>query len=611
MRGVIAALLFAAAPALATDDIDWYSVVIHIGADIVQGRPATLQLGFICQLCDPTYGFTFDVPVKPTDVITWSFGDGSPDVAVTGSARVTHTFPRGWYSVTAQIGGHVFRKRIFSAPVFVDPPSLVDFAAPAYVSEAAGAYVVHLTRSGNLSVASTIAFSLDGDTAWLTTTGGTVTFAPGETSKDISIGLVNDALYEGLRSVTVTAWSVDGAMLRNAYGPNVAVRQIFFSIQDDDTLDVRIDDIAIAEGNGGTTPAVFNVKLSAPAGSDLVLGYQLIGGTATAGEDYLAPAGGMLSIPAGTTSVPLAVSIVGDRVPEPDETFRLQVAWFTPAVATCTILNDDTALMPDFLRMARGTRAVLTFDTGNPVPAATSVIVSASSPGVVAVPSAVTLPAGSARIAIPLDALTPGEIVVRAAAGNVSAQALVDVVESTTLRVAPASIIVAEGEEETVHLSFAPPIAAPHAVTLLASGPGAISFPSSVVIPAGGSADVTLRGTAAGLVAINVSAADLLTAVPLFAQIVSAGAPEIGVIAPSSGQAGTPVTISGARFSDRCSVRFGPEPAMVEGRHVTTLVAIAPANVAGTVDVTVTCGALQATKARAFTYPSPRHRAAR
>src|SRR5438105_5005704 len=375
MRAVLAVLLLSAAAF--ADDFPWYAVQIDTNnTDAVEGRPATLRLALPCLNCASPVS-PIDLPVQPNDVITWSFGDGSPDVSVTGSARVTHTFPRGWFDVVARLGTHTFRKRVFSAPVFIDPPSYVGFATPlsSYVSEAAGAYVIHLVRSGNLSVSTTIGFSMEGATEWLTTTSGAVTFAPGETSKDISIGLVNDALYEGTRGIAVTIWSVDGATLRNIYPvpPNVAVFQTNFGITDDDPRPaLSVDNVVVTEGNDGNSAVAFNVRLSAAAGRDLTFNYTLGGGTAKSGEDYVAPpnADGTLTIPAGATSVAFPVAIVGDRIAEPDETLRFQITYadvFSPVVATCTILNDDVTLTPDFVRVLRGTQTALAFDLGNPV----------------------------------------------------------------------------------------------------------------------------------------------------------------------------------------------------------------------------------------------------
>src|SRR5204863_1822411 len=130
-------------------------------------------------------------------------------------------------------------------------------------------------------------------------------------------------------------------------------------------------------------------------------------------------------------------------------------------VAAATILNDDTTLTPDPCRVARGTHQALLFDIGNPVVAATPVTVVSSSPDVVHVPSNVTLPAGYAQLIIPIEAPVPGEAIVQASTGIVSAQAHIEVVDVTSLRVAPSAIVLAEGATETVHVSFAPPVAAP------------------------------------------------------------------------------------------------------------------------------------------------------
>jgi len=227
------------------------------------------------------------------------------------------------------------------------------------------------------------------------------------------------------------------------------------------------------------------------------------------------------------------------------------------------------------------------------------------------VPSSVTLPAGSARVIIPLDALLPGQATVRAVAGAASAQARIEVVEATSLRVRPASIVLAEGEAETVHVSFDPPVAAPQAITLSMRGPGVISLPPSLVVPAGGTADLTVRAAAAGWVAIDMSADNLLTAATLLVEVVAAGAPAIDAVTPLFGQAGTLVTISGARFTDQCSVTFGDQPAVAQSRTGSLLTVTAPPNPAGAVDVIVTCGSSHAMKPHAFTYAPSRRRSAR
>ncbi|HEX9187694.1 MAG TPA: Calx-beta domain-containing protein, partial [Vicinamibacteria bacterium] len=108
---------------------------------------------------------------------------------------------------------------------------------------------------------------------------------------------------------------------------------------------LRIDDVSVVEGNGGTTDAVFTARLSAAAGQAVTVQYATIAGTASAGGDF-ASASGTLTFPAGTTARTLAVPVVADLLDEPDETFRVVLSFASGALladaeATGTIVDDD------------------------------------------------------------------------------------------------------------------------------------------------------------------------------------------------------------------------------------------------------------------------------
>src|SRR4029077_20082888 len=73
--------------------------------------------------------------------------------------------------------------------------------------------------------------------------------------------------------------------------------------------------------------------------------YSTSNGTATAGSDYTA-ASGMLTFTPGQTSQPISVTVQGETVYEPNETFTVTLSNPTAATlgtffATGTILNDD------------------------------------------------------------------------------------------------------------------------------------------------------------------------------------------------------------------------------------------------------------------------------
>ena len=92
------------------------------------------------------------------------------------------------------------------------------------------------------------------------------------------------------------------------------------------------------------------MTLSAASTSTVTASYATANGTATAGSDYVAQTG-TLSFTAGQTSKTITVTVNGDTMVEPDETFVVDLS--TPSGATLadaqgqgTITNDDTAALP-------------------------------------------------------------------------------------------------------------------------------------------------------------------------------------------------------------------------------------------------------------------------
>jgi Calx-beta domain len=134
--------------------------------------------------------------------------------------------------------------------------------------------------------------------------------------------------------------------LSNAAGALVADAQATGTILDDDPLPaVGIDDVAVTEGEVGTTGAAFTLSLSAPSGRFVSVLAATADATATAGSDY-SPATSAVVFPPGATAASLRVGVLGDRVWEPDETFLVSLS--APANATLadtqgvgTILDDD------------------------------------------------------------------------------------------------------------------------------------------------------------------------------------------------------------------------------------------------------------------------------
>jgi hypothetical protein len=109
-----------------------------------------------------------------------------------------------------------------------------------------------------------------------------------------------------------------------------------------------ISDVSLAEGNTGTSNAIFTVTLSAGTHTaTATVDFATVDGTATtADHDYAAASGTLLFAPHETTKT-ISVSVYGDVVIEPNETFFVNLSNATHATiadgqGAGTIENDDT-----------------------------------------------------------------------------------------------------------------------------------------------------------------------------------------------------------------------------------------------------------------------------
>jgi hypothetical protein len=112
-----------------------------------------------------------------------------------------------------------------------------------------------------------------------------------------------------------------------------------------DTPSITISDVSVAEGNAGTTAAVFTVSLSPASAQPVTVAYTTADDTASAGSDYQAASGTVTFAP-GETSKTVIVRVNGDRVGEPNETFIVKLSQASNAVirdpqALGTILDDE------------------------------------------------------------------------------------------------------------------------------------------------------------------------------------------------------------------------------------------------------------------------------
>ncbi|MCW5961543.1 MAG: hypothetical protein KIS76_15375, partial [Pyrinomonadaceae bacterium] len=168
---------------------------------------------------------------------------------------------------------------------------------------------------------------------------GTLTFLPGDTSKMINVTVNGDTDTEPDETFFVNLSNSSGAPIGDAQGQG--------TIQNDDSVPaISINDVSIGEGNSGTRVALFDVTLSSPSSQTVSVTYATADGTASALNDYIGVPPTVLSFAPGETTKQIGVTIVGDTVPEPNETFFVNLT--APSGATIldnqgigTIENDD------------------------------------------------------------------------------------------------------------------------------------------------------------------------------------------------------------------------------------------------------------------------------
>jgi hypothetical protein len=213
------------------------------------------------------------------------------------------------------------------------------FAGPASVTEG-NSDTVSLNLPVWLSEPLTGAASVGYATADGTATGGadytsisgTLNFPAGTVSSTATVLVNGDILDEANETLDLVLSGPSGAVLGTDRGTG--------TILDDDPMpQLAIADTGLAEGDPGRPGTVlFPVHLTAASGQTVCFNYSTLQGTAQVGADFVNTFGSAC-FPAGITSIPLYVPLVGDLVPEADEDFTLTLT----GVVNATVLDGQGA----------------------------------------------------------------------------------------------------------------------------------------------------------------------------------------------------------------------------------------------------------------------------
>ncbi|HWS90718.1 MAG TPA: Calx-beta domain-containing protein [Pyrinomonadaceae bacterium] len=228
------------------------------------------------------------------------------------------------------------------------------------------------TFTVSLSAASASTVKVDVSTADQTTASSpladlqplntTLTFAPGETAKTVTVRVNGDTYYEKDETFLVKLRNPVGAFL----GDDTGVGTI---VNDDPLPSVSVGDLSLLEGQSGLTLMFFQLNLSSPTAVPIQFRVRTVGNTATPDEDFIAfdTLSSADSI-SGNTSI--IVPVFGDTITEATETFFVDISELTNATVddprgVGTIINDDNPARPATLQFVR--RALTVSESVNSV----------------------------------------------------------------------------------------------------------------------------------------------------------------------------------------------------------------------------------------------------
>ena len=283
-----------------------------------------------------------------------------------------------------------------------DEMATIGFAAEnsGTVQEGAGTAVLKVQRSRSLATAVSASYTTH---VGVLQESGIVHFAPGQTVATIQVA-IDDQQWTGRRLGTA---SLDGVSAGAAIWSSSTV----FTIEDDEPAPVvTVSSLSLPERNSGRSAGAFTLKIS-PHLPRLVVPYSLEGGTAEAGVDYVDRGPGYVIFEPGATEATVPFEILGDTAVEAAETFALHLYasdLTLPDHAICTILNDDAALLPATVRVAKGRSQKFQIDAGLPVSSTLTLTPRVTNPSIVSLPANIRIEAGQSTATFNVTATSTG-----------------------------------------------------------------------------------------------------------------------------------------------------------------------------------------------------------
>ena len=213
---------------------------------------------------------------------------------------------------------------------------LNDAAEPGTSGRVSIALPTGITATENISVSYTVGGTATAGTDYAALTG-TATILAGQNGVIVPISVIDDQLIEQTETVTLMLNSGTSTNFAFTAAGNVTV-----NIADDDNIPANLV-LNVTKTADAAEPSIAgNFNIALPVGitvpTDITVNYTVTG-TATAGSDYTAFTG-VVTIPAGSNSVDLALNVIDDQEVEGTETVTLTV---TSGTATGLVFTAGTS----------------------------------------------------------------------------------------------------------------------------------------------------------------------------------------------------------------------------------------------------------------------------
>ena len=269
-----------------------------------------------------------------------------------------------------------FKTRTLTISDNDDPPTLSFALVAITVDEDAGNAVLTVNKVGPTEVTATVDYetrqrtgttvAVEGDD--YIATSGTLTFQQHETSKTISIPIVDDNVYEHFNE----RFYVDLINPREARLPTDPYAASVFIDNNDPVPTASMADVTASEPTGAMT---LTLKLSNPSSQDISYrtpdNSEYRGGTATFEDDYEIQYDGTnnvtITVRAGQLTKSFDITLIDDDMEEPDETVELDWVKLSSSQATPDELTFTGTIRDDADRPKGPTNLTATADGANEI----------------------------------------------------------------------------------------------------------------------------------------------------------------------------------------------------------------------------------------------------